>query len=460
MPFEEDAISQDWVPRDARGLTASVLGSSSHEFPSVALGTRLENSELTAADRRLATEMVCGIIRRSATLDAVLAAHLSRPLASLEPGLQLLLRMGAYQLVFLDSVPPHAAVHETVELAKQLNMPRWSGLLNGVLRAIDRSLLSESTDAPGTDAIPLKPGVFRKTRKPIFPSPAQQRVEYLAQAYSFPQWLLERWAGRWQTHELTQVLEWFNSVAPFHLRVNQLRADRETLISKLNQAGIGAVNGSIAPAIRLEGSIRVADLPGFSDGLFTIQDETAMHASLTLAPQPGERVLDLCAAPGTKTTHLAELMGNQGQVIATDINANRLSSINEAAARLGISIVESIPIDHDGSGLPDGPFDAILVDAPCSNTGVLGKRPEARWRLKLTDIAELAAIQRNLLQLAVSRLRAGGRLLYSTCSIETDENEAVVQACMSLGLEVASATAFVPGAPSDGGFVALMRKGS
>ena len=443
----DDAIPQDWQPRNARGLAASVLGSAAHEFPSVALSARLDASNFSSSERRLATELVCGIVRREATLDVLIGAHLSRPMQSLETGLQLLLRLGTYQLVFLDSIPAHAALHETVELAKQIGRPRWSGLLNGVLRSIDRSVTSEVTDAPAADAFPLRRGVFRRCLQPIFPDPIEHRLEYLAKAFSFPQWLLERWIAHWSEIELSRFVAWFNDVAPLYLRVNRLKTDRDTLLSMLRDSGVEASLGSLDDSIQLEGTARVTELPGFDAGLFCVQDETAMNASLMLDPQPGETILDLCAAPGTKTTHLAELMRNEGRIVATDINAERLDAIHSATQRLGISIIETHTIDRDGSGLPNGPFDAILVDAPCSNTGVLGKRPEARWRLTPADISELSAIP---------RLRPGGRLLYSTCSIDAEENEAVARSCLNQGLTMNSTKTFLPGDPSDGGFLALM----
>ncbi len=458
MKNNEDFLPADWQPRDARSMAIAVLATPSHEFPSVALNSMLDRSEFSPSDRRMATELVCGIIRRKATLDSIIGAHLSRPIASIVPGLHLLLKLGTYQLVFLKSVPSHAAVHETIELAKRLGKARWSGLLNGVLRSIDRTLLTELVDAPSADAIPIESGVYRKCSKAVFPSIKQKRIEHLAAAFSFPQWLLERWSDRWPGLELASLFAWFNSPSPFHLRVNSLKTDRETYLAMLRGAGIEAFEGEVDVCVRLASNVRVTDLPGFAEGLVTVQDETAMHAALLLDPQPGQTVLDLCAAPGTKTTHLAELMQNNGRVIATDVNGERLGSVQQSAQRLGLSIIETQQINRDGNSIPEGPFDAILIDAPCSNTGVLGKRPEARWRLSANDLAELAEIQKRLIRGAASRLKPGGRLVYSTCSIDAEENEAVAQASIDCGLKVESLKGFLPGSPSDGGFLALLLK--
>ena len=195
-----------------------------------------------------------------------------------------------------------------------------------------------------------------------------------------------------------------------------------------------------------------------SEGHFTVQDSSAAAAAVLLAPAPGQRVLDLCAAPGTKSTQLAELMENQGQVLAADSHPDRLELIAPAAARLGLSIVEPVLVAESGEDLPTGPFDAVLVDVPCSNTGVLGKRPEARWRLKPDESARLAELQLKLLGQAAGRLAPGGRLVYSTCSIEPIENELVVSRFLDLRpeFEQARRQEHVPGRPADGGFQSLL----
>jgi 16S rRNA (cytosine967-C5)-methyltransferase len=210
--------------------------------------------------------------------------------------------------------------------------------------------------------------------------------------------------------------------------------------------------------VGLPSGASVLNLPGWNEGHFSVQDETAQHAALTLAPQPGETVLDLCAAPGTKTGHLAELMQNRGTIIATDVSEDRLEKVRDNARRLQLEIIQTVLIDRDGTNIPDGPFDAILIDAPCTNTGVLGKRIEARWRITPRDIDELSALQQRLLEQAADRVRPGGRIVYSTCSIEPEENENNVQNFLSSRpeFELRSERGFRPGDPSDGGYQALL----
>ena len=216
--------------------------------------------------------------------------------------------------------------------------------------------------------------------------------------------------------------------------------------------------GALPTSIWLDSPTRVDQLPGFAEGEFVVQDESAQQAAELLAPQPGETVLDLCAAPGTKTTHLAELMRNEGRLIATDSSETRLKLVTQNAERLGLSIIETAAVTLEGTNIPAGPFDAILIDAPCSNTGVLGKRPDARWRIQPDDLEELSRIQLLLLLAASSRLKPGGRIVYSTCSIEPDENSSVVEAACHFRpkLKIVEQHELTPGQTSDGGFQCLL----
>jgi 16S rRNA (cytosine967-C5)-methyltransferase len=425
---------------------------------SAALDTFASAIELPSNDRRLAIELACGVIRRKATLDTLIQQQSQRDRYAIEGRLWTLLQLGAYQLVFMDSIPPHAAVHETVELAERLGQPRWKGFLNGVLRSLERNLTDERVTVPDTRAVPLTDGQFRMLHEEAFADPDSDPTGYFIRAFSFPNWLATRWAGRFDFDELTRIGFWFDRPAPFHLRVNCLKTDRETVIESLQQAGTEAVPGELAESIRLAGSTRVDQLPGFSDGLFSVQDESAMGAVALLDPQPDQSVLDMCAAPGTKSAHMAERMGNRGRVLSTDVHAARLGLVAAGCRRLGIDIVETQGIDRDGSNTPDGPFDAVLVDVPCSNTGVLGKRPEARWRLKPDDLVELPSIQQRLLLQAADRVAVGGRIVYSTCSIEPEENEQIVQAVIEQrpGLKLQQSNTYIPGQPGDGGFQALI----
>jgi 16S rRNA (cytosine967-C5)-methyltransferase len=467
----ERAVAQG---RSARDVSFAVLSEYKNggRFVSTLLEPFFQNGAFASADeRRLAVELTNGVVRREATLDAILRPLIQRPRHRIEGELWTLLQLGAYQLVFLDSVPAYAAVNETVALAKAIGRERWSGFLNGVLRSVERMLTAELQTAAGPSAVPDSDGRFRCLSNAVFPEPSVDPAEYFTEAFSFPRWLAGRWLERFDFEELCRIGFWFNHPAALTLRVNSLRTNRFTLLKVLAEGGVVASEGALPAAIRLEGSARVDTLPGFAEGLFSVQDESAMQAVERLAPQTGETVLDLCAAPGTKTTHIAERMENRGTIVATDIRADRLARVTENCTRLGISIVQPLLVSEHQQASPDattalgpaaGPFDAILADVPCSNTGVLGKRPEARWRIKPAEIDELAAQQLELLQSASRRLRPGGRILYSTCSIEPQENAQVVRAMLEREptLSLVEEWHQVPGRTSDGGYQALLVRSS
>jgi len=244
------------------------------------------------------------------------------------------------------------------------------------------------------------------------------------------------------------------------LRVNPLRAARATVLDQLRMAGVAAFGGELADAVRLAAHGRIDQLPGFADGLFSVQDESSQAAAALLDPQPGQRVLDLCAAPGGKSAALAERMQNTGTVIAADTENSRINLIADGAARLGLTIIHPLVVRPDSTDVPLGPFDRILLDVPCSNTGVLGKRPEARWRISEPGIAELTVVQSRLLKAALDRLAVAGRLVYSTCSIEPEENEQIIQRALAehADLRLLRELHHRPGQPADGGYQALVER--
>jgi 16S rRNA (cytosine967-C5)-methyltransferase len=291
----------------------------------------------------------------------------------------------------------------------------------------------------------------------VLPDPATRPIEYLS-AFSLPRWLAQRWAERYPWDECLRLGFWYAGPASLWLRVNPLRTGRDALLSALRQADIAAEPGEHPQAVRLEESASIRELPGYAEGWFTVQDQSAMRVASALDPRPGWRVLDMCSAPGGKTTHLAELMRNDGEVIACDADADRLKTVNELCGRLGIGIVRTRHLANEEP--PAGSFDAVLVDVPCSNTGVLGRRPEVRWRLTPGDFAHLVRLQTKLLLWAGERVRPGGVVVYSTCSIEPEENGGVVRAALR-GLpemQLEAEEEQVPGRPADGGYWARLRK--
>jgi 16S rRNA (cytosine967-C5)-methyltransferase len=454
------------IPRqqqNARTLALQVLLEcrQHNAFVQEILDQHLMKSALAPADRRLAAQLVYGTLRRRGTIDALLSTAVTRRRDQVEPWLWEALRLGVYQLILLSHIPAHAALFETVELAVRAGKPRGKGFLNAVLRKIASLVTHEHSAQPGPDAVPLEHGVYRRLSGPVLPDPAPQPLDYFAAAFSFPKWLAERWLDRFGWEECVRLGFWFARPAPLWLRCNTLRTDRAKLLAALADAGVAGSPGDIPRSIRLAEHVPVTGLPGFTEGWFSVQDESAMRVGEALAPAPGSRVLDLCAAPGGKTAHLAELMKNQGAILACDVDLTRLRTLEEHCRRLGVSIVE-LHLLHPqlNEDPPEGPFDAILVDVPCSNTGVLGRRPEVRWRLRPADFRRLVSLQTKLLLQAAERVQLGGAVVYSTCSIEPEENENVVrvvlQAMPDLDLEAEQQQ--LPGQPADGGYWARLRK--
>jgi len=293
----------------------------------------------------------------------------------------------------------------------------------------------------------------------VLPDPVAATDAYLAAAFSWPRWLVRRWLDRYGPDECARLGFWFNSPPPLWVRTNKLHTDRETYRLRLAAALIDAEPGEHPQSLRLIDPPAVRDLPGYAGGDFAVQDHSSMLVASAVNPQPGNRVLDLCAAPGGKTTHLAELMDNRGTILACDIDRRRLDTVTALCQRMGIKGVEAVLLSETDEP-PAGPFDAALVDVPCSNTGVLGRRPEVRWRLRPTEFEYLIRLQTKLLLQAVERVKPRGVVVYSTCSIEPDENEGVVKAVRRAvrGLTLEAEHHAVPGRPSDGGYWARLRK--
>ena len=425
-----------------------------------------EDTVLSGPDRRLLTQLVCGVIRRRATLDALIQPLVERPWSAVEPVLQDLLRLGAYQLVVLTHIPAYAAVDATVSAAGELGWPRAKGFLNAVLRRLAALVSEDFVSSPAADAVPLDESLpleswsadspplrYRRLRQALLPDPQEQSLEYLAAAFSLPRSLVSRWLERQGWQETIRWAAWFNAPPPLWLRVQTRRVSREAFRDCLAAAGIASQPGPHPQSLYLPDPPPVRQIPGYAEGKFTVQDLSAMLVASALEPHPGMRILDLCAAPGGKTTHLAELMNDQGHVLACDIHPRRLETLRRLAQRLGLNCIEPHLL-HPQEPPPSGPFDAVLVDAPCSNTGVLHRRPEARWRWRTQDLKTLTRRQAELLRQALAAVRPGGTLVYATCSLEPEENERLIQELLRAfpRLEVDQEYHAIPGRPADGGY--------
>jgi 16S rRNA (cytosine967-C5)-methyltransferase len=392
---------------DARRLAFDVLSRvEDGAYADLTLSAELDrNPDLERRERALATELVYGVLRRRGRLDFALSHCSRQPLRKLEPAVLTVLRLGAYQLLELDRVPVRAAVHATVELVRQLGLHRATGFVNGVLRGLDRD----------------------RARLP-WPDPASAPGAYLEHVLSLPDWLGRHWLAEYGTGEALALAAAMADAAPFTLRVNTLRSDRQQLLALLETAGQEAATTTFAPEGIVLHRRGAEPLPAAMTGLFQVQDEASMLIAHLLAPAPGERLLDACAAPGGKTTHLAALANNQAEILALDLHPQRAALVAAGAERLGCRgiAVRSWDLTTSPDFIPPASLDGILIDAPCTGLGVLRRNPELRWRRSAADPARLARLQATILNTAAPLLRPGGRLVYSVCTLTPEETTGVV----------------------------------
>lgn len=371
-------------------------------FADTVLHRQLQRTTLSGPDRALATELVYGIVRRQRTLDA-LVDQLGTKTAQQQPvDLRIILHLGLYQLRYLNQIPPSAAVHTSVELAKAVGLPRLAGVVNGILRQYLRQ------QEAGTEPLQL----------PSNP------IGAIAVAHSYPDWLVTLW-HQWLGDEAATLADWMNQPPTLDLRIHPLRASVEQVETAFQAAAI--VTRRLEPlpyALRLvnhAGAIQA--LPGYREGWWTVQDASAQWVSHLVNPQPGQVVIDACAAPGGKTAHLAALMGDEGTVWACDRTASRLKKIRHTVKRLGLRCVNTLLADSTELERFAGQGDRVLVDAPCSGLGTLHRHADARWRQTPESIQELAQLQRQLLDRAATWVKATGTLVYATCTLHPAENE-------------------------------------
>jgi 16S rRNA (cytosine967-C5)-methyltransferase len=414
---------------------------------------------LTRQERGLAVDIAAGTIRHRRTIDLILQSQISRPRADVEPDLWRILQTATQQLVY-GRTPDHAAVDATVGLTRSLGQMRWVGFVNGVLRNIGRLLTDELSTEASRRGVPLPGGQFRLLANDVFACPLTQQVDYFGEAFSMPRAIARRWVQRMSWNDLLTAGFHSLKLPVTSLRVNRLRTTASELTSVFSESGITVRPGTLDESLGLDSAGRIEALPGYAEGLWSIQDESAMAASHALNPLAGELILDLCAAPGGKSTHMAELSNNEAHIFACDVSDDRVDRIRANADRLRHTSITPVLIERDGTGIPDHPFDAALVDVPCSNTGVLSRRPEARWRFNEWELDDLTKLQTRLLMTAFDAVRPGGRIVYSTCSIEPEETTRLVQAIVQAvpSMTLISEQSQLPGQPADGAYFAVLRR--
>jgi 16S rRNA (cytosine967-C5)-methyltransferase len=410
------------------------------------------NKLLSQTDQKQrATDLVLGTIRNRRAIDTVITAFTGRPIERIPDKLLNIIRIAAYELIYSPTTGQHAIVNEAVENAKILSGKKQVGFVNAVLRQITRHITNRQIQLPQADSrctLAVTPVTGCEFDKDFLPDPEALPADYLSTVCSLPKWLVTDWLGEFGAELARQICLASNRRPSVYLRPNSLKTTTKDLAEKFQQADIDFeivdVRCSMPdtrrvssierdPALRepnQESSIikiksprAVTQLPGFAEGLFTVQDITASQAVRILKPRSDWTILDLCAAPGVKTTQLAEATGDSASIIATDIDSERLKKVKENTTRLGINSVDIVPYEE----LPYSKFDCVLLDVPCSNTGVLARRIEARYRVTPTAIKKLIKTQSELLNTAAQMLKPHGIICYSTCSIQKDENNDLVR---------------------------------
>lgn len=452
-------------PPKARYLALAALGDRAGNV-TAHLNRLLTQGAIPPAEAALARELAMGVVRRRGTLDAVLAAFQQRQRKP-EGRVRDILHLGAYQLLFLDRVPGFAAVNEAVAQVGKWKGKRLRGFVNGMLRSLARSLSDLQTGPPPlrADVVAVSASSFRRFDRSIFPDPQADAASFLAGAFSLPEELAGKWlAERRSLEAVVPIAVHANARPPLILRVNQARSSVADVLERLKADGVEAGAHANGMSVVVTGGPGLPGLGVFTEGLVQPQDPSATAVIASADVRPGMRVLDLCAAPGTKTTHLAERMENRGRIVATDVSTDKLARIEANCRRMGATIVRTILAENVLS-LADEPFDLVLVDAPCSNSGVLARRPEARWRFSGSALGGLVRDQQQLLYLATELTASDGTVVYSTCSLEPEENSQVVGEVLSRQkhFRLVQETPTLPAGAdeptrwSDGGYFAVLR---
>jgi 16S rRNA (cytosine967-C5)-methyltransferase len=362
---------------------------------------------LTSLDRAFLTELTYGVIRWRERLDWVIRQFSKILFEKIEPRTLNILRLGLYQILFLSRTPSSAAVNESVELAKRVRGKGGAGFVNAVLRSS-----------------------IRQKDEIRYPDMEQDPALYISVGQSHPRWLVERWIKELGVEETLRICKYNNQISPLTLRTNTLKINRADLVEKLREKDLKPLPTPFSEeGIMLQDPPPTSELPFLREGLYIIQDEASQLVTSILDPKPGERILDACAAPGGKTTHMAQRMENRGEIYALDLTKGKLDRIEEMCQRLGIRIVKTVRGDAAAS-LPvsEGTaFDRVSADVPCSGFGTLRKNPDLKWRRGEKDIKRLSELQFSILNHLAVYVKEGGVLIYSTCTVFHEENEDVVE---------------------------------
>ncbi len=388
-----------------RGLAVKVLNrvERSDSYLDKLLDYEMRNSELSGQDKALLFEIVHGVVRWMGRLDWILNGFYKGQFSKAIPNLKNGLRVALYQILFLDKVPDHAAVNEAVEFVKRLQGQKPADLTNAILRNIIR------------------------TKNSIrYPDPKEDLVGYLSAFYSHPSWMVKRWLNRFGQEAVEKLLNTNNEKPYLTLKINSLKVSPEEFGRLLNNVNLKYTQGKYIPEFfKLHNLTNITSWEYFTEGYFYIQDESAGIACRLLDPRPGMKVLDMCAAPGGKTLYIASLLNDEGEVVAIDRYESRIDIMNRNIERMNFKCIK--PVVADALEFQDKGFDRVLADVPCSGSGTLSKKPDIKWKRALLDLHNVSRIQYQLLCKAAELVKPGGIVVYSTCSIEPEENFVIVK---------------------------------
>ena len=367
-------------------------------YSNIILSNELNSSDLSDKDKALVTEIVYGTLRRLKTIDTIIASFV-KDISIMDKKILNILRVAVYQMNYLDKVPSYAACNEAVEEAKEIS-DKDSKLVNGILRNFVKK----------EDKFDI---VFRN------------KIDEIAFDLSFEPWMVRMFIKQYGEHEALEILEGLNNTPKMTVRVNSIKGDYEEVYEELEEAGSNIEEGCICPeAISIKGGKGIENNQAFVDGKITVQDESAMLISPLLDLEEGMKVLDLCCAPGGKTTHIGELLNNTGEVLGFDLHENKLELVKENYERLGITNIKLAQMDATKLDAKLVSYaDRVLLDVPCSGIGIIRKKPEIKWTKKRKDLKEIVEVQREILENAWEYLKTGGVMVYSTCTLNKEENE-------------------------------------
>ena len=409
-------------------------------YSNIVLDEYLNNyrQKLSPKDINLISEIVYGTVTWKLTIDTILQKYSKIKLKKMSNWVLNILRIGAYQILFLDKIPKSAAVNESVNLTKKYAFKSTS-LVNAILRKIEK-----------------------KDYKDLFL--IENIEEKISKIYSMPKWLVEELLKEYSVKEVEDICKFSNEKPKTTIRINLLKISKENFLKKLKELKLEYEETEIENYLHIKNVKNIGELDLFKEGFFTVQDVGAGKIGLMLAPKAGERVLDACSAPGGKTTELAEIMKNDGKIVASDVYKHRIKLVEENAKRLGINIIETY--EQDATILNEDfiqKFDKVLIDVPCLGFGVMKRKPDIKWQRKKEDIEEIIKIQFEILKNSVKYLKVGGEIVYSTCSILKNENEAIIEKWLKsareeeikthIRYEIEKVEKILPGKNTDGFFI-------